>query len=155
MGRPRAPHGTRAAYKRHIALKERVCDACEAWRLGDRPESAKFTPPAVTNPADDAPEKPKEDVKERLRKIDPLEETLDNLDTIKAAIDWAKNNAQERLGPLSKRRSELIAEIISYGGKMEEAGERPKMEQLLDTPPSEVSDLGDNVIGFRSSATGA
>lgn len=150
MGRPRAPHGTKAAYKRHLVDRSRICDACQAWKDGLHPQNAVITLPA----APETPAEPPKDTKERLRQIDPLAETLDNLDTIKAAIEWAKESAQERLGPLSKRRSELIAEIIAYGGEMKDPEQKPEMEKLLDSP-NEVSALGDNVLGFRSASSGA
>lgn len=152
MGRPRAPHGTKAAYKRHLADKSRICDACQAWRDGETPPKPVVSIPRTPESSTEPP-KP---AKERLRMIDPLEETLDNLDAIKDAIAWARAEDPSKLGPLSKRKSELIAEIIAYGGEFKDPEQKPKMEQILDGPtPSEVSTLGDNVLGFRPASAGA
>jgi hypothetical protein len=156
MPRPRSPHGTKAAYKRHKVDGDRICDACTAWKEADlagKPFAASKIGVRVT-PATPipTPERPKRPKKER-REVDLIVETLDNLQLVEDAMVEVSQNDPARLGPLSKRRSELLEELITYGGaeiverakaKSDEETAEEKLDSILD------GDLGDNVSRFTA-----
>lgn len=164
MARPRKPHGTQAAYKAHLREKTRICDACQAWKDGSRAENPLAAQKIIDSPefkaameAADAkrsgkkrettPENPRS---RTSRRIDPLAETFDNLDTVQAALDLALSDDVARVPALSKRKSELIAEITALGGVIEAEEKTDKLGGLLDAPTAGgEGDLGDNVLGFR------
>ena len=53
MGRPLAPHGTEAAYKRHLRHKESPCDACaEAHRALQRAKRDAVAAPRLPKVSD-------------------------------------------------------------------------------------------------------
>ena len=147
MARPRKPHGTPAAYRAHKRENTRICDACQAYRDGRDVENplkaAKSEPPAT-------PKAPKTPSGRSKRRIDPLAETFDNLDTVQAALDVALADDIARVLALSKRKSELIAEITALGGVIEAEAPEKKLDALIDAPtPGGEGALGDNVLGFR------
>lgn len=149
MARPRKPHGTQAAFRAHKRENTRICDACQAWRDSRDTESATQAAPAV---AESAPKPPKAPLADRLADLDPVEETLDNLDAIKDAIAWARTEDPARLGPLSKRKSELIQELLALKASRDaNDGEesKKKLGSILDAPAGGDGDLSDNVLGFR------
>jgi hypothetical protein len=131
MARPRAPHGTKAALRRHHLDSTRVCDACQAFKdkvdLDVAPASKPKAPTATYEPT------PRDDKKPTTRKLDPLRETLDNLSLIEDAMVRTAEDNPDRLGPLSKRRSELITEAIGYGADVEELAVKDPLEQSLET----------------------
>jgi len=113
MARPLAPHGTEAAYRRHLREKSEPCRECrdaasasKAARLdGDRSvRSLKALAPVsdlhVAEP----------DV------FDPLADAKENLVLVKSALAEA---VPREVAALSKRRQELVSLIAELGGKKE------------------------------------
>jgi hypothetical protein len=97
------PCGTYAAYRRHLRNSEAVDDACaEAARVqknsrvdAGRAESAAVVAIAVASePA--------------VESVDELDEALENLRIVKAAMTAAPANA---IAALSKRREELVRRV--------------------------------------------
>lgn len=156
MGRPRAPHGTAGAFRRHKDNHEPVCPACLAWkksfdedkRVAALPtitdEKAKrilshyadpIAPPVADRPskrAADEAKKRKKALKKKAkhRKIDPLHEALDNLTYVEDAMEAlsAGDDADPtKIAALSKRKSELIREIVEYQGGV---GDKPAVDPL-------------------------
>src|SRR6478735_6502033 len=122
MARPRKPHGTQAAYRAHKRDGTRICDAGQAWKDGEKADNplrgAKITASAefralqeaveAPRPPRDTPENP---IERSKRRLDPLAEAFDNLDTVQAALDLALNGPDidiARIPALSKRKSELV-----------------------------------------------
>lgn len=103
MGRPKAPHGTKGAFRRHKDLHERVCDACQKWKDGESADTAVQTRRFGTTKTVDP------------TTIDPIQDTLENLGYVSDAMAAQEILDPLKIGPLSKRRSELLRELLDMG----------------------------------------
>ena len=150
MPRPPAPCGTYTAYKRHLRNDEPVDEACRrasdervaeqaAARRWDKPPKAESTPVDDFEGWEDfdaarreAPETPPAN---RTR----VERLQWGLSLVEAAMAHVAGDEPAKLAPLSKRHSELLAEIEALEGT------KPKEVDPFDEFFS--GDLS-NVVGF-------
>jgi hypothetical protein len=108
MPRPLAPCGTEAAYRRHRKTGERIDARCgehhvaqlAARRLGetDRLPAAPRRRPPTSSAA----------------LPDPVADTLANLELVRKAAAAVLSADPTKLAPLSKRWSELVAELVAF-----------------------------------------
>jgi hypothetical protein len=118
MARPRAPHGTYAAYKRHLSEKTEVCAPCAAAqrqrtseiaeaRKSDRPKPVTLTivdaPP--TQAATDAAKKAAESGPSRLEVLREAQ------DLAKAALSFVAGDDPAKIAPLLRETREIAREI--------------------------------------------
>lgn len=128
MGRPRAPHGTKGAFERHKREHSRVCDSCQAWKDAEKADTAPPKPKkasrnpfaglegvTITLPVEHRdPETRKNERQRPAKVVDVVAETLDNLRYVEDSMAAAED-AREIVA-LSKRKSELLRELLEYGG---------------------------------------
>lgn len=100
MARELKPHGTNAAYRRHLRAGESACEECLA---GERERKARKR---------DAERAKLVEVPRVAQTVDALEEALDNLAIVKAAMHSADVPIQT-IPALSKRRDELVDRVKS------------------------------------------
>lgn len=113
MPRPPAPCGTESAYKRHMRKKEPVDAACRAAmqraareRAGRDDDGADPRPVAVLPGGSvEMPAAPKGDVDARA-------ELLANMALVKKAMEAIAEVDPMKIVQLSKRHSELVAELV-------------------------------------------
>lgn len=134
MPRPRAPHGTYAAYRRHLREKTAVCGSCRAAQHDtDRDRNAKKAEEPVSGvafvPDDVAVEAPEAD----SPRIDRLRWNLRLVETAMATVDPGK------LAMLSKQHAALLEEIDG----LEKATEptRDALDEFIGAP---------NVVGIST-----
>lgn len=113
MGRPLAPHGSMAAFRRHKRLGETPCGPCaaandaeNAARRGKEgqiePRPLAMLPTALAMDAELA--------------VEYRTELLANLKLVKAAMAKVTETDPLKIVPLSKRHSELLAELRTFAG---------------------------------------
>lgn len=84
-----------------------MCELCLAWKESDRTGEPMVRPePPKTEKPDNA-----STVRIRSRNIDFVKETLSNLKLIDRHL---KTAPVDKVGPLSKRKSELLKELREY-----------------------------------------
>lgn len=119
MGRPAAPHGTRAAARRHQREKSPLCEPCRKalaeYNAGRRQ--------AETSTEDSGPEPrplahlPGAMVDDQFV-LDARRELLENMALVKVAMSKVAENDPLKIVTLSKRHSELLGElrVLAAGG---------------------------------------
>ena len=114
MGRPLAPCGTPAAYRRHKKRGEDVDPACaQANRdhVGKYKKSKRESAAAVVKLAVSS-EPP-------VESVDEVEDLRENLRIVKAAMQDA---TPREVAALSKRRQEIVGEIARLSRRVEKSG---------------------------------
>jgi hypothetical protein len=125
MPRPLASCGTEAAYRRHRAAGERIdalCGKHHVATLTARRRGERGAPPATPK---------RRVVSSNGAVLDPVADTLANLELVKAATAAVLSADPTKLGSLSKRWSELVAELVAFQGDDTEVPADP-LEALLD-----------------------
>lgn len=105
MARNLKPHGTDAAYRRHLRAGEPACEEClagERERKKAKREAARVKLVEVPKVA---------------QTIDALEEALDNLAIVKAALHSGQAPLHTIAG-LTKRRDELVDRVKELQGSV-------------------------------------
>lgn len=133
MARPKAPCGSYSAYKRHLKNDEPVDDACRQAsdeRVAEQRESRKAGRPKkqTAPPPDDFGDWDDFDKERRERPETPSagrsrsDRLHWQLGLLEDALAYVSSDDPAKLAPLSKRHSELLAEIESLtGGGAKEA----------------------------------
>lgn len=157
MPRPPAPCGSYSAYKRHLRKGEPVDDACRRAsdeRVAEQKEAREAGRPARSKtaaapPPDDFEDWEDFDAERRAAPEVPpanrtrLERLQWGLSLVEAAMAHVSDEEPAKLAPLSKRHSELLAEIDSLEGAT--VKEVDPFDEFLSGDAS-------NVIGFPTSA---
>lgn len=122
MPRPLAPCGTWSAYLRHKRRKEPVDEACrvaarkyEAGRARNVDDKAQDAPVIKLPAAAKSFAEPAE--------LDMRRELLENMDLVKRAMSTIATADPLKIVTLSKRHSELVAELCALGKPGVGAGE--------------------------------
>lgn len=114
MARKTKPHGTDAAYRRHLRAGEKPCEACReahnAYKRNLRQVSKRLGATKVALVVANAPEVPEV--------VDAVEDARENLRIVTAAMSAAPPQA---LAGLSRRRQELV-DFIAEAMKPKETG---------------------------------
>lgn len=139
MGRPKAPCGTESAYRRHKKAGERIDDLCQGWKNADQ-AGIELVPVAK------AGAKAPKSAKRIEREVDFVQETLLNLQFVERAMATA---SADKIGPLSKRKSELLRELKDY--KDAEGTGAPAVDPLEDDLTNGAS--LENVTQFPTAAS--
>ena len=151
MPRPKAPCGTYSAYKRHLRSGEDVDDACRRAsdeRVSEQREQRKIRAPkgAARMAASEGSEDWDSFDEERRQRseVPPGERSRDErlrwqLLLIETAMAQVAEEEPSKLAPLSKRHSELLAEIDSLSEGEKEAD---PFDAFFD------GDVASNVVGF-------
>lgn len=139
MPRPPAPHGTYSAYKRHLREKSKVCAACAnsrdertAEQREQRRRAASATAPEVAEVATAEP----------AAAPDRRSELEWNLALVKQAMASVAGSDASKLAPLSKRHSELLAELATITDAS--AAKEDPFDAFFGSP------LDPNVVGIGS-----
>ncbi len=130
MPRPKAPCGTYSAYKRHLRDDEPVDAACRQASIERSREQTAARAEGEPTPMPVRESPPQSEAKSRQAS---LEWNLRLIETAMVEVDAAK------LAPLSKRHSELLAEIESLSGEVKEAD---PFDAFFG------GDVASNVVGF-------
>jgi hypothetical protein len=129
MPRAKAPCGTYSAYKRHKSAGEPVDDACQQASVQRHREDTAARQSGEPRAASSRPVIPASRTKTR-------QESLEwNLALVEAAMTEADST---KLAPLSKRHSELLAELASLGGGEKEVD---PLDEFLSGDLSNVTRL--------------
>lgn len=136
MARPPAPCGTFTAYKRHRRKGEPVDEMCQAAAKVEskkQVDGMNFRPPSEEALAAAASVPPSRSREEALRR---------NLLLIERAMEIVAEDEPSKLAPLSKRHSDLLAELEGLSKPVAEAD------------PFDAFFSGDtsNVVGFPTAA---
>lgn len=106
MPRPQAPHGTYAAYRRHLREKSDVCEPCRGAQLAaDRERAAKADEEAPTVPVSAPVPAPERDDALRTDRLGRLRWNLALVEAAMSEVD------ADKLAVLSKQHAALLAEI--------------------------------------------
>lgn len=135
MARPKAPCGTYSAYKRHLRDEEPVDEACRAASVERSREQA------ASRKGEPAQAPPQHGIEPPLPGKTRQESLEWNLRLIEAAMVDVESS---KLAPLSKRHSELLAELATVTG----AGEKKGVDPFDEFFSGDLS----NVVGFPTSA---
>ena len=128
MPRPLAPHGTVAAYKRHLKLREEPCEACrDAKRVARRAEyeSSLGSRPAGAAAAEN---RPGSDVE--IADLEDIARTL-IVSMLKVAED-----SPDKVAPLAR---ELRATLLAMSAGSEKPKELSLAEQLAEARAARAS----------------
>lgn len=97
------PHGTLAAYRRHLRHGETPCNACREASRNSRRANREAVRPKLTAVPDSPPP---------VVEVDPLVDALDSLAVIRAALH-ADDVPISTIANLTKRRDELVDRIVA------------------------------------------
>jgi hypothetical protein len=131
MGRPKALCGTAAAARRHERLHEPLDDACRAALDAEKGVGAGEPEPRPLAML------PGARVADEKVDLDARSELLANMALVRAAMEKVTEADPLKIGPLSKRHSELVAELRALGaappagGPVETPREADPFEQLF------------------------
>lgn len=128
MARPKAPCGTYSAYKRHLREKSQPCEPCleaRAVRIAEqraqRRSNSRASADVVQDSAPSASGTPS--------RMDQLEW---NLSKVVLAISNVSESDPSKLAPLSKRHSELLAEIAALDAESQSGAEEDPFDAFLE-----------------------
>lgn len=114
MARAKAPCGEYSAYRRHMRDKTPVDAACRAAQVRyaaaqreARESNADTGAPVVHLPPPS---------RKATFVLDQRAELVENLELVKTAMESVARDDPSKLGPLSKRRSEIVTEIAAFDG---------------------------------------
>ena len=117
MARPQAPCGTLSAYKRHKRKGEAVDLACmKAMRADSAARSARVEDEAQSAPIVALPGGSVKMPDAPVVDVDARAELLANMALVKKAMEAIAEADPMKIVTLSKRHSELVAELVKVSG---------------------------------------
>jgi hypothetical protein len=128
MPRPLAPHGTVAAYKRHLKLRDEPCDACrDAKRAArrDEYESAKSQQHKSGDSAGSS-----------AGTSEDIADLADIARTLSVSMRAVAEDAPEKVAPLAR---ELRATLLAMNAGSEKPKELSLAEQLAEARAARAS----------------